>query len=117
VLFIGGLITGDDFSPPHLDGTHPPALGYREYSIFFPKPRPRRETIHLLNNLLSRIPFFFEPNFDAVVRPLTVVSRLNDEEPGKKSEVGPLRRPVVYGDFLWSKVKNNFDLTGKGKYD
>ena len=70
-----------------------------------------------MNNLLSRIPFFFEPNFDAVVKPLAVVSRLKGEEPGENSNVGLLRRSVVYGDFLVSKVGNNFDSAGKGKYD
>jgi isopenicillin N synthase-like dioxygenase len=65
-----------------------------------------------LNNLY-RVPFFFEPNFDAVVKPLAVVSRLKDKKSGKNAE----RSPVVYGDFLVRKVGNNFDSTGKGKYD
>jgi isopenicillin N synthase-like dioxygenase len=66
---------------------------------------------------LFRIPFFFEPNFDAVIRPLAVVSRLKGEEPGKNVDAGALRRPVVYGDFLVSKVGNNFESAGKGRYD
>ena len=65
-----------------------------------------------MNNLF-RIPFFFEPNFDAVVKPLAVVSRLKGEKSGKKTE----RSPVIYGDFLVGKVGSNFDSTGKGKYD
>ena len=69
-----------------------------------------------MNNLF-RIPFFFEPNFDAVVKPLAVVSRLKGEKPGKHADARTLRSPVVYGDFLVSKVGNNFDSTGKGKYD
>jgi isopenicillin N synthase-like dioxygenase len=68
-----------------------------------------------LNNLF-RIPFFFEPNFDAVVKPLAVVSRLKGEKSGKNADA-PVRGPVIYGDFLVSKVGNNFDSTGKGKYD
>jgi isopenicillin N synthase-like dioxygenase len=71
--------------------------------------------VHRGSNYRVSIPFFFEPNFDAIVRPLAVVSRLKDEEPGKNTDAGT--RPVVYGDFLVNKVGNNFDSTGKGKYD
>jgi hypothetical protein len=69
-----------------------------------------------LNNLF-RIPFFFEPNFDAVVKPLAVVSRLKGEKSGKNADARTQRSPVVYGDFLVSKVGNNFDSTSKSKYD
>jgi len=71
--------------------------------------------VHRGSNYRISIPFFFEPNFDAVVRPLAVVSRLKDEEPGKNADDGT--RSVVYGDFLVTKVGNNFDSTGKGKYN
>ena len=57
------------------------------------------------------IPFFFEPNFNATVKPLAAVLRLlqNVEEPHT------LRDPVVYGEFLLKKVGNNF--SGKGSYE
>ena len=52
----------------------------------------------------SRIsaPFFFEPNFDAVVEPL--------ERCVRDSGRPPLRRPVMYGDHLLAKVGGNFDV-------
>ncbi|KAF8798792.1 Clavaminate synthase-like protein [Phlegmacium glaucopus] len=80
-----------------------------------------RSTLHRVVHRGSnyRIPFFFEPNFDAVVKPLAVVSRLKGKEPSENTDANALRRPVVYGDFLVSKVGNNFDSksAGKGKYD
>lgn len=54
----------------------------------------------------TRIPFFFEPNFDAVVKPLDAALRINDKEDKEKGE--ELRQSIVYGDFLKSKVGNNF---------
>jgi len=48
---------------------------------------------------------------------LAVVSRLTDKKTGENTDANALRRPVVYGDFLVSKVGNNFDSAGKGKYD
>jgi len=62
----------------------------------------------------DRVPFFFEPNFDALVKPLDAVARLRVKE-GLPSETD--RKPVVYGDFLTSKVGSNFAVDGKGKYD
>lgn len=69
----------------------------------------------------SRIPFFFEPNFDAFIKPLDAVLRIQAEDidfshPGKGSTAKPNHEPVRYGEFLKNKVGNNFD-TGKGKYD
>ncbi|KAH9480529.1 hypothetical protein JR316_0007129 [Psilocybe cubensis] len=65
-----------------------------------------------------RIPFFFEPNFDALIKSLPVMERI-------RSEGGPVaakaqltsKMSVVYGDFLVRKVGNNFAADGKGKYD
>lgn len=64
------------------------------------------------------IPFFFEPNFDAVIKPLAAALRIEEGSPKKQNELenGKKRQPVVYGQFLLGKVSNNFD-TGKGKYD
>ncbi|KAJ7644122.1 hypothetical protein FB45DRAFT_896994 [Roridomyces roridus] len=55
-----------------------------------------------------RVPFFFEPNFDALIQPLAAVKRIQGSAPEKK--------PVVYGEFLMGKVSGNF-AGGKGKYD
>jgi len=68
------------------------------------------------------IPFFFEPNFDALIEPLAAARRIRDGTPEpylaihgrtavqKKEDY----KPVVYGDFLLKKVSNNF--SGGGKY-
>lgn len=66
----------------------------------------------------NSIPFFFEPNFDAVIKPLAAALRLQEGTPKKKgqSEDDNRYEPVVYGNFLLGKVTNNFD-SGKGKYD
>lgn len=53
------------------------------------------------------IPFFFEPNFDALVKPL-MINTGNSET---------TQKAVVYGDFLMKKVGNNFGISGKTKYD
>lgn len=70
---------------------------------------------------IPRIPFFFEPNFDALVKPLDAVLRMQAEDPkflhpDNGTKVKPNYEPVQYGEFLKKKVGNNFD-TGKGKYD
>ncbi|ELU44416.1 hypothetical protein AG1IA_01557 [Rhizoctonia solani AG-1 IA] len=59
-----------------------------------------------------RVPFFFEPNFDALVEPLPAALRLPEVQ-GKAEE---RYQSVVYGEFLYKKVSNNFSL-GKGRYD
>ena len=69
----------------------------------------------------TRIPFFFEPNFDAFIKPLDAALRMQAQDtnflhPSKENEIKPTYEPVRYGDFLWKKVGNNFDI-GKGKYD
>ncbi|OJT15278.1 hypothetical protein TRAPUB_8200 [Trametes pubescens] len=67
-----------------------------------------------------RIPFFFEPNFDALIEPLPAAVRLQEEERAARGvHAGAPRKtyqPVVYGEFLLRKVGSNFD-TGKGRYD
>jgi len=56
------------------------------------------QVIHKGNNLRISMPFFFEPNFDAVISPIETCCR---DTPAKYS-------PKVYGDHLISKVYNNF---------
>ncbi|THH27988.1 hypothetical protein EUX98_g6201 [Antrodiella citrinella] len=71
--------------------------------------------VHRSSNYRVSIPFFFEPNFDALIEPLPAASRLLDGTPDKgRMQVtrGKKYDPVVYGEFLTKKVGNNFD-TGK----
>lgn len=69
------------------------------------------QVVHRGSNYRVSIPFFFEPNFDAEVKPLTAALRLQEPEDRKEC-----RNSVVYGEFLMAKVGNNF-AGGKGKYD
>jgi hypothetical protein len=60
------------------------------------------------------LPFFFEPNFDALIMPLEAVARLRKRDGLPAVEV---RKAIAYGDFLVGKVGNNFDNFDKGRYD
>ncbi|KAF9464175.1 Clavaminate synthase-like protein [Collybia nuda] len=73
--------------------------------------------VHRGSNYRVSIPFFFEPNFSANVKPLAAALRIQAEE-DVEATGRPLvhRTPVVYGDFLLSKVGNNFSGS-KGRYD
>ncbi|KAF9267439.1 Clavaminate synthase-like protein [Marasmius fiardii PR-910] len=59
-----------------------------------------------------RVPFFFEPNFGALVKPLAAAKRIKEAENIVDKRT---YEPVIYGDFLLSKVGNNF-AGGQGKY-
>ncbi|KAJ3486664.1 hypothetical protein NLI96_g4073 [Meripilus lineatus] len=75
--------------------------------------------VHRSSNYRVSIPFFFEPNFDALVEPLPAALRILQQDTATITEDiqrGKSYDPVVYGNFLMNKVGNNFD-TGKGKYD
>jgi len=77
--------------------------------------------VHRGSNYRVSIPFFFEPNFDALVKPLDGALRMqagdtNFLHPSVKAVAKPNYEPVQYGEFLKKKVGNNFD-TGKGRYD
>jgi isopenicillin N synthase-like dioxygenase len=68
----------------------------------------------------ASIPFFFEPNFDTKVAPLEAARRmqknLNHITEGhhtSKQVQEKIYEPVVYGDFLREKVRNNFVHEGK----
>ncbi|KAI9443220.1 Clavaminate synthase-like protein [Lactarius indigo] len=69
-----------------------------------------------------RIPFFFEPNFNAKVAPLGAALRIQEDLSltSDKYHVERTRKktyePTVYGDFLLKKVHGNF-ATGQGKYN
>jgi isopenicillin N synthase-like dioxygenase len=49
------------------------------------------------------VPFFFEPNFDAVIKPL---ESCLERDHGEKKVV----EQVVYGEYLVNKVAGNFYL-------
>lgn len=59
------------------------------------------------------VPFFFEPNFDAVISPLSSLSRLTNPVDRKKIEKKK-RDNVKYGDFLLKKVSGNFSEDSLG---
>jgi hypothetical protein len=65
---------------------------------------------------IFRIPFFFEPNFDAHIKPLDAARRLQNEDTDKETVAVSDRLPIVYGDFLMNKVGSNFS-SGTGRYD
>lgn len=89
---------------------------FREPEFPFGHPAEQKVTLFLF-----RVPFFFEPNFDAFIKPLDAALRMQAGDsdflhPNEKRTVQPNRAPVTYGDFLMKKVGGNFIL-GKGKYD
>jgi len=65
--------------------------------------------IHRSFSYRVSVPFFFEPNFDSVVKPLAAAKRIQGAEGSAVSE----KKPVVYGEFLLGKVGGNF---AGGKY-
>jgi len=67
--------------------------------------------VHRSSNYRVSVPFFFEPNFNALVKPLAAAKRIQGA-----AATAPEKPPVVYGEFLMAKVGNNF-AGGKGKYD
>lgn len=65
-----------------------------------------------------RIPFFFEPKFDAFIKPLPAALRITEGGPEKPGKQEKKYEPVVYGQFLLGKVTNNFDTNGvKSRYN
>ena len=62
--------------------------------------------IHQGKNYRVSVPFFFEPSYDAVVRPLPSLVRKAAEEATKKGQM--LSGEVKYFDHLRRKVANNF---------
>ena len=71
-----------------------------------------------LDFAFTRVPFFFEPNFDALIKPLDAALRMQaeDSNPLHPGVFKQNYEPVRYGEFLKKKVGSNFD-TGKGRYD
>lgn len=69
------------------------------------------------------IPFFFEPNFDAKVAPLDAARRIQNDQSviteghhTSKQVRKKVYEPIVYGDFLRGKVRNNFGYN-EGEYN
>ena len=61
------------------------------------------------------VPFFFEPNFDALVKPIPSALGKKAQETGEQGGE-PACKSVVYGEFLLAKVGNNFATEGSGRY-
>lgn len=60
-------------------------------------------------NSTCRVPFFFEPNFTALVQPSPAALRIhNSEKANENASVEGAYPPIVYGDFLKGKVGGNF---------
>ncbi|KAH7102542.1 Clavaminate synthase-like protein [Auriculariales sp. MPI-PUGE-AT-0066] len=75
--------------------------------------------IHRGANYRVSTPFFFEPNYTSYVAPLPAAARAWEEYGHKLAPPAPgsvLSEPVVYGNWLRSKVTGNFEI-GKGRYD
>ncbi|KAG8993147.1 hypothetical protein FRB94_010991 [Tulasnella sp. JGI-2019a] len=73
--------------------------------------------IHRSSNYRVSLPFFFEPNFNALIKPLEATIR-EQERTGITMD-DALYTPVVYGDFLKKKVGSNFaidDGKANGRY-
>ena len=74
-------------------------------------------TLYMTHILTScSIPFFFEPNYDALVEPLAAISRSEEYATLGNDPTADKYKPTIYGQFLMKKVGNNF-AEGKGKYD
>ncbi|KII86863.1 hypothetical protein PLICRDRAFT_113458 [Plicaturopsis crispa FD-325 SS-3] len=75
--------------------------------------------LHLCIVASVSIPFFFEPNFSAEVKPLAAALRLQNYDAntteGNEDKAQLLYPLVIYGDFLLQKVGGNF-ASAKGKY-
>ena len=70
--------------------------------------------IHRSPKFRVSLPFFFEPAFDAEVRPLHAAKRKIEQEGWIVENQGKVERAGVrYGDFLTSKVVGNFVDTDK----
>ncbi|GAA5936669.1 hypothetical protein JCM3775_000163 [Rhodotorula graminis] len=68
--------------------------------------------VHKSETYRVSIPFFFEPTLEALIEPLPSAVRLRRELLGPDSAATSVK-PVIYGDFLRSKVSNNFALEDK----
>ncbi|KAF7299035.1 Oxoglutarate 3-dioxygenase [Mycena indigotica] len=65
--------------------------------------------VHRSSNYRVSIPFFFEPNFDAMVKPLAAANRILGNS-------APEAKPVCYGDFLMGKVGQIRQLKCRGPF-
>ncbi|KAG8804511.1 hypothetical protein FRC16_007920 [Serendipita sp. 398] len=73
--------------------------------------------IHRSSNYRVSVPFFFEPNFDALVEPTDAALHiLRASKNAKEVELLKAQYPsVVYGEFLKSKVGGNFTSDSQPK--
>jgi len=77
--------------------------------------------IHRGSDYRISIPFFFEPNFDAKIAPIEAARRIQDdlsrttERHHTSEQIRKAYEPTIYGNFLLTKVRNNF-ANGGSKY-
>ena len=93
-------------------------MRYLASPIPFELPRTHEEVVSVVGVSLilsSSVPFFFEPNFTARVAPLAAALRIQAQASsnrGKGEDGGCVDTnaypPIVYGEFLKSKVSGNF---------
>ena len=65
--------------------------------------------IHQGQNYRVSVPFFFEPSYDAVIRPLPSLARKATQYAPKKGQM--LSGEIKYLEHLRGKVAGNFDFT------
>ncbi|KAK9899029.1 Clavaminate synthase-like protein [Cystobasidium minutum MCA 4210] len=68
------------------------------------------KVIHQGDSYRVSVPFFFEPNWHAEIRPLDAAMRIQE---ANDQDVGTAKKSVIYGDFLTKKVAGNFSINGK----
>jgi isopenicillin N synthase-like dioxygenase len=67
-------------------------------------------TPHRVINISGRerfsVPFFFEPNMHAQISPIVKTNGIHNN-----------REPIEYADYLMERIKNNYNIGAKDKYD
>eukprot|EP01043_Picozoa_sp_COSAG02_P074352 COSAG02_NODE_14852_length_1229_cov_3.684488_1_plen_141_part_00 len=58
------------------------------------------------------VPFFFEPNYDAFIEPLSPAGLNDSPPPGITATMLGRSRGITYGQHLVSKTESNFDFSG-----
>jgi len=69
-------------------------------------------TPHRVRNVAGRdrlsFPFFFDPSFDAVVRPIEIAAEIRDNKAERWDRASVHEFRGAYGDYLLSKVSKVF---------
>jgi isopenicillin N synthase-like dioxygenase len=77
-------------------------------------------TPHQVRNLTAHnrlsFPFFFDPNFNAEVRPITIDLEVNENKGERWDRASVHEFRGTYGDYLLSKVSKVFPELGRGVF-